>query len=200
MSAENYTIQDDDNLIKRSQQGDLKAFEWLVREYEKKMLNIAFRLMGNYEEACDVVQEAFVLAYRNIKGFRGVSKFSTWLSAIVVNSSKKRLVQIKTKRYYESISVDEPTPSGRAREYGDEKPSAAEIIEKREVMERIEGCLRRLDAEFREVVVLRDVEGERYEEISEMLKLPEGTVKSRLFRARAILKNCLKRYVVGGII
>ena len=77
-----------------SQQGDLSAFEALVAKYQKRMLNIAFRIIGEYDDACEVAQDAFVSAYRNLNGFRAEAKFSTWLTAITVNLSKNRLKRV----------------------------------------------------------------------------------------------------------
>jgi len=106
------TIDEDFRLISLCQKGDLVAFEELVRRHDKEMLNIAYRMIGNYEEACDVVQDGFVSAYKNIKSFKGMSKFSTWLYTIVINLSKKRLKQLKTQRFREPVSIDEPINTG----------------------------------------------------------------------------------------
>ena len=195
---ENYHIitDEDSRLVSLCQKGDLGAFEELVRRHEKKILNIAYRMIGNYEEACDVVQDAFVSAYKNIKSFKGISKFSTWLYTIVINLSKKRLKQLKTQRFREPVSIDEPINKGDDQMIVDPPSSGPlpdEILEKESIQEKVRLCLDRLYNELREVVVLRDVQGFSYEDISSILKIAEGTVKSRLFRGRVLLKNCLKR-------
>ena len=199
MREKDHIITDEDSrLVSLCQKGDLGAFEELVRRHEKKILNIAYRMIGNYEEACDVVQDAFVSAYKNIKSFKGMSKFSTWLSTIVINLSKKRLNQLRTQRFREPLSVNEHISIGDDQmilEPPSSDPLPDEILEKENIQEKLQLCLDRLDNEFREVVVLREMQGFSYEDISSMLKIAEGTVKSRLFRARVLLKNCLKRFI-----
>ena len=95
-------------LVASSQQGDLSAFEVLVARHQKRMLNIAFRIIGEYDDACEVVQDVFVSAYRNIKGFRQEAKFSTWLTAITVNLSKNRLKRLKIQQARVPVSLDAP--------------------------------------------------------------------------------------------
>jgi RNA polymerase sigma-70 factor, ECF subfamily len=127
-----------------------------------------------------------------------MSKFSTWLCAIIINLSKKRLKQLKTQHFREPVSVDEPARAGDDRMIIDPLSNnvpADEVLEKEEIQKKVRLCLDRLENEFREVVVLRDLQGFSYEEISDMLKIPEGTVKSKLFRGRVLVKNCLKRFM-----
>jgi RNA polymerase sigma-70 factor (ECF subfamily) len=194
-----HIITDEDfRLVALCQKGDLEAFEELVRRHQKKTLTIAYRMIGNYEEACDVVQDAFISAYKNVKTFKGMSRFSTWLFTIVINLSKKRLKQLRTRRFREPVSVHEPINTGDGLMTADppsSNPLPDEILEKEEIQKRLQFCLDRLADTFREVVVLRDVKGFSYEDISSMLKIAEGTVKSRLFRARVLLKNCLKKFI-----
>jgi len=176
------------------QKGDTEAFAVLVERHQKKMLNIAYRMTGSYEDACDVVQEAFLSAYRSLKTFRRESRFSTWLYRIAVNHTKNRVQQVKARARHESPAVDDPpaTEGGRSICWmpSDEVP-LIEQIEKREINERVQECISSLDDEHREVLVLRDIQGFSYDEIRDILKIPDGTVKSRLFRARTALKDCL---------
>jgi RNA polymerase sigma-70 factor (ECF subfamily) len=177
------------------QAGDVDAFEALVKRHQKRMLNIAYRIIGNYDEACEIVQDAFIAAYKSITSFQRKAKFATWLYAIVINHSRNRLKQLKTRHYREGCSIDEPimTPDGEIK--GDppaNAPSALERLEERDIQQQVQGCIKALDAEFKEVLVLRDIQGFSYEEISTMLKIPEGTVKSRLFRAREAMRDCLR--------
>jgi RNA polymerase sigma-70 factor, ECF subfamily len=181
--------------------GDTDAFEILVERHQKRMLNLAYRIMGDYDEACDVVQEAFFSAYRSIRSFRGESKFSTWLYGIVVNHARNRIKQAESRLRHETRSIDDPIEMKNgsvSRQVSDCGETAAEELEKREVQMKVQECIGFLDGEHREVLVLRDIQGFSYEEIGDMLKLPEGTVKSRLFRARATLKDCLVR-VLGDL-
>ena len=183
------------------QKGDTDAFDVLVERHQKKMLNIAYRMMGDYDEACDVTQEAFLAAYKSIKKFKAEAKFSTWLYRIVVNYSKNRLKQLRNITQREGVSIDD---SGEMKIEGvmgqssanDANPGAQ--MEKREREAQVQKCITSLDEEYREVLVLRDIQGFSYEEIKDILKIPEGTVKSRLSRARNALKDCLVK-VIGDL-
>ena len=190
------TADEDTEMVSLSKKGDTDAFEVLVNKYQKKMLNIAYRMIGDYDDACEIVQDAFVSAFKNMKHFREEAKFTTWLYTIVVNLSKNRLKQLTVKRQREELTLDSPMNSDDRqlkRDPVSDEPSVLENIEKRETQKVVQGCINSLDYEFREVIVLRDIQGFSYEELSDMLKMKEGTVKSRLFRAREALKNCLKR-------
>jgi RNA polymerase sigma-70 factor (ECF subfamily) len=202
MREEKQKTRDEDyELVSFCKKGDVDAFEVLVKKHQRRMLNIAYRMIGNYEEACEIVQDAFVSAYRNLKGFKGKSKFSTWLYTIVMNLSKNRLKQLKTQLHREKFSIDNPilTNDGQIKvEPASSEPSALEKLEKREVQQKVQECINSLDDEFREVLILRDIQGFSYGEISDLLKAPEGTVKSRLFRAREAIKDCLKN-VIGDL-
>jgi len=199
---QNRTLKDGDcELVSSCQKGDTDAFEVLVKRYQKKMLNIAYRMTGDYEEACEIVQEAFLSAYRAIKKFRGDAKFSTWLTGIVMNHSKNCLKQMKARSHHEGLSIDETleTEDGQlAHEPQSHEAPIIEQLEKKEIQERVQACINSLDEEHREVLVLRDIQGFSYDEIRDILKIPDGTVKSRLFRARDALKDCLKE-VLGDL-
>ncbi len=176
------------------QKGDTNAFEVLVERHQKRMLNLAYRIVGDYDEACDVVQEAFLSAYSALRSFRREAKFSTWLYGIVVNQARNRIRQAEGRSRHESRSLDDPIEvkdGNRQRELPDCGESADEQLEKKEIEARVQMCIRTLETEYREVLVLRDIQGFSYEEICSMLNLPEGTVKARLFRARSALKDCL---------
>jgi RNA polymerase sigma-70 factor (ECF subfamily) len=195
-------VEDEDHgAVSLCQQGSLDAFEGLVMKYQKRMLNIAFRMIGSYEDSCEVVQDAFLSAYRNLHSFKGISRFSTWLCAIVINLSKNRMQQMKTVFQHESYSLDDPveTENGHiTREVSSEDASILEKLEKEEVRKRVQDCIAALESEFREIIVLRDMQEFSYGEISDILKIPEGTVKSRLFRARNAVRDCLKK-VMGEL-
>ena len=195
------TLDDDTALVAASQQGDLDAFERLVARHQKRMLNVSFRLINDYDEACEVVQDGFLSAYKHIRAFRGEAKFTTWLTSIIVNLSKNRLKQMRARTGHEAFSLDDPieTDDGRmpvALPSG--APSALDRLETRDVQIRVQDCIKSLDQDFREVLVLRDMQDFSYQEIGNMLKVREGTVKSRLFRAREMVKDCLKR-VIGRL-
>jgi len=190
--------EEDGRYVALCNKGDPEAFEELVRRHQKKMLNVAYRMLGNYDEACEVVQDAFVSAYTHIADFEGRSGFSTWLCSIVINLSKNRLKQLKSRLNLEPVSIDDPvsTEEGFLRiEPASGAQSPLEELEKKELQSRVQGCINRLEADFRAVLVLRDIEGFSYDEIGDALKIPSGTVKSRLFRARDTVRDCLKNAV-----
>jgi RNA polymerase sigma-70 factor, ECF subfamily len=193
---EKTAVDEDQELVRRSQRGDLRAFEGLVGRHQKKMINLAFRMTGDYEEACDLVQEAFLAAHRAMRKFRGEARFSSWLYSIVLNQTRNRLKQIQSRRRFHPVSLDDPRQSGSgsvALDPPSPEASALEKMEKKEIEAQVQECIDRLDQEFREPLVLRDILGYAYEEIERLLQVPGGTVKSRLFRARADMKDCLKK-------
>jgi len=188
------TDDEDVKAVLLCQKGDSEAFEVLVERHQKRMLNVAYRMLGDYDEACDVVQEAFLAAYRAIGKFRREAKFSTWLFGIVVNHARNRIRQVEGRSRHEARSIDDPVESNEGslpRELPDCGESAVERLEKKEIEARVQECIGTLEADQREVLILRDIQGFSYEEIGGLLKLADGTVKSRLFRARAALKDCL---------
>lgn len=183
-------------LVLSSQKGDLAAFESLVVRHQKRMLNIAFRLINDYDEACEVVQDAFVSAYKNIRTFRGDSKFTTWLTTITLNLSKNRLKQMRSRQSRVSYTLDDPLwadDSEVTRDPPSREPSVLDRLEKQDVQGKVQDCIKALEPEYREVLVLRDMQDFSYGDIGGMLNMREGTVKSRLFRARAAIKDCLKK-------
>ncbi len=191
-------IADEDyEIVCLCQKGDVDAFGSLVEKYQKKMVNIAFRIIGDYEAASEVVQDSFVSAYKAIRKFRGEARFSTWLYRIVINASRNRMKRLKTRLQREGVSIEgsRDAEGGRGIDPPDPGPSVLEQVEKREVESKVQACISALDDEYREVLVLRDIQGFSYDEISDILKVPGGTVKSRLFRAREALKDGLKEMI-----
>ena len=192
----NSSSDEDAALVSSWRRGDLSCFEALVRKHQKRLLNIAFRITGVYEDACEVTQDAFVAAFRGIDSFRGEARFSTWLTTIALNLSRNRLQLLQSKLRNEAYSLDGPA-SGEdcpmVHEPPSLAPSALERLERLDLREKLQGCIKALSAEFREAIVLRDLQEFSYEEMSAIIRVREGTVKSRLFRAREMVKDCLKR-------
>lgn len=183
------------------QNGDTEAFEVLVERHQKKMLNIAFRMMGDYYEACDVTQDAFVAAFKSIKKFKAEAKFSTWLYRIIINYSKNRLKELRGITKREGVSFDESEEikiEGMLNQSLIHENNPGIYMEKREREFHVQKCIKSLDNEYKEVLVLRDIQGFSYEEIGNILKIEDGTVKSRLSRARNALKDCLSK-VIGDL-
>jgi len=187
---------DDLDRVAAAQDGDLDAFEYLVRKHQKRMLNIAFRITGDEDDAVEVVQDAFVSAHRHLKGFRKEAKFSTWLTSITVNLSRNRLKQTAARRARVPVSLDAPIPVGDGDLLPDppsREPSVLDRLARQDVSTAVRNCIGALEQEFREVIVLRDMQELAYEEVAAALQLAIGTVKSRLFRAREAVRECLKR-------
>jgi len=187
---------DDQELVALCRKGDVAAFEILVRNYQKKMFNIAFRITGSIEDASEIVQDAFFAAHKNLKNFEQKSRFSTWLYSITVNTAKNRLKQNLARKTHEPHSSDDRLHSDSSTkriEPASDDPSALDLLMKKDRQKSVQECLNRLEQDYREVIVLRDIQGFAYTEIADMLSLAEGTVKSRLFRARDAVKDCLKK-------
>ncbi len=185
---------DENELIRRCQKGDLAAFDDLVRVYEKKVYNLAYRMSGNHEDANDLSQEAFLRVFQSLKDFRGQSSFSTWLYRVVSNVCLDELRQ-RGRRL--TVSIDEPVSSDKGetmqRQLADNAPPPDELAERREVREVVQAAIGELSEEYRVVIVLRDLRDLSYQEIAEVLDCSLGTVKSRLNRARLALKEKLSQ-------
>jgi RNA polymerase sigma-70 factor, ECF subfamily len=194
-SSRDHGVREDDLVfITQCRKGDVDAFQMLVERYQKRMLNTAYRMLDDYEEACEIVQESFLSAYKALPHFRGDATFSSWITTIVMNHSRNRLKQKKIRRRHEFVYLDAPveTEDGAVPvEIPSQDCSAHEILAKRELERRVQDCINALDNEHKDVVILRDMQGFSYDEISSMLNLADGTVKSRLFRARNSLRDCL---------
>lgn len=185
----------DADVVLRVREGDIEAFGDIVRRYEKKMLNIAYRVLGDYEESLEAVQDAFISAFKNIKRYQGRAKFSTWLYTIMLNTARNYHKKLRNRTYHEKFTVDSGAgdcEGSMSREPASEGLTVLERLEKSERDKVVHDCMNSLSPEFREVAVLRDIQGFSYTEIGDMLSIAEGTVKSRLSRARDAIKNCLK--------
>lgn len=186
---------DDALLIKAFQKGDKKTFDELVIRHKDRIFNLCYRFLGDYEEANDSAQEAFVKAYGSLNRFRLESTFSTWLYRIAVNVCKNKLGSSAYKAKRKTVSLDNPGIPSDERvpmEFPNGAPSPLARMEEKEKRAFIQRALDTLPAEFRVVVTLRDVEGLSYEDIAEVTGLNLGTVKSRIARARADLRTKLR--------
>ncbi|MGI5920739.1 MAG: RNA polymerase sigma factor [Syntrophomonadaceae bacterium] len=183
----------DVELVKRSLDADARAFEELVSRYQNKVYALAFRYMGNEDDAYDMAQESFIKAYRSLRSFKGDSNFGTWIYRITTNVCLDELR--RRKRRLLPLSLDEPlaTKDGDTvdKEVADPNPTADVIYERKETSQYIHNILSQIKIEHRAVIVLRDMMDLTYEEIAEILNCSVGTVKSRLSRARNILRKKL---------
>lgn len=176
-------------LVERSRQGDMEAFGALVAETETYVYNLAYRILGNAQEAEDMTQDVFVRVWRALPEFRADSKFTTWLYRIVVNTSLNRRRQLRAE--LQTVDRDDALDGlALPREASGADPSAAAID--RETIAALWAAVERLSAKYRLVIALFYQEGLSYEEIAELLALPLGTVKSHLSRARRALAKVLR--------
>jgi RNA polymerase sigma-70 factor (ECF subfamily) len=174
-------------LIRRAQQGDTQAFGALVERYQRRVVGVAQAVVHNPDDALELAQETFVRAYENIGKFESRSSFSTWLYRIAANLAidfRRREGRHVVLRGEDAESEIERIPSGR----GDSFQETA----RGELHQRLTAALGQLTAEHRAVILLREVEGLSYDEISETLDVPRGTVMSRLHYARSRLRSILK--------
>lgn len=178
-------------LIERCKRGDLGAFNDLVRKYEKQVYNFAYRLTGNYDDANDVAQDAFLRVFNAIGTFRGDSSFSTWLFRITTNVF---LDERKKAKSHPQTSLDEYLELGEssvARQIEDPSPTPEAVLEESERAQLLQKAVGDLPEYQRAMVTLYHTQQKSYEEIAEIMDLPIGTVKSRLNRARLALKEKL---------
>jgi RNA polymerase sigma-70 factor (ECF subfamily) len=175
----------DSCLIERTLAGEPAAFGELVVRYQDRLFNSLVRLLGSAEDARDAVQEAFVQAFVKLDSFRGSSAFYTWLYRIAFNQAMSH-----ARRQRPTRSLDEEQ-SERGREPVDGQPAPDARLQLGERARQVQRALAELSAEYREVIVLREMDGCKYEQIAEILELPVGTVRSRLFRARLELRDRL---------
>lgn len=173
------------------QRGETDAFEILVRRHEKTIFNLVYRMLGDYDDAAEVSQEVFLSAYRAIGQFRGDANFSTWLYRIALNHATTRRRNLHS-RQQKNLPLDDLEP------LKDPQPGPVETLEKKEIRERVQLALNRLEPDDATVILLRDLQDISYEEVARMLEIPVGTVKSRLHRARQALKSQLATYFCAG--
>lgn len=177
-------------IVRKVLGGDANAFETLVLEYEKNVYNIALRMTGNSEDAADMTQEAFIKAYNSLQSFRGDSKFSVWLYRIVSNVCLDFL-RSKNRRPTVSLSVEDDDGEDTQLDVADESQSPELLLDRKLTRESVRRGLDSLPPDYRQILLLREIQGLRYDEIAQALGLEVGTVKSRIFRARKRLCNFL---------
>ncbi len=185
-------------LVQEARGGSMDAFDELIRLFQGRIYNLAFRMVHNREDASDLTQEIFVKFHRSLGKFRGQSRFSTWLYAVAANHCRTGLRKSRRIGFFESRSLDEPLDAaeGDARhaiDPVDPGASPATALEHRELGDRIGAVVAGLPEDLRTVLVLRDMQGLDYEEIARVLDCELGTVKSRLWRARFRVKDGLEQ-------
>src|SRR5271155_3469324 len=187
-------VSDEMALVQSAKGGDVSAFEELVRRYDRNVFRIAQHITQNREDAEDVVQDAFLKAYGNLKQFQGQSKFYTWLVRIAVNEA---LMKLRRRRPERTVSLDQEVRTeedSMPREVADWSPNPEQQYSQAELRDILGKTIQGLPSGFRTVFILRDVEGLSTEETAEALELSIPAVKSRLLRARLQLRERLSRF------
>jgi RNA polymerase sigma-70 factor, ECF subfamily len=185
----------DIELIRAVQAGDMAAFDELVLKHKNRLFNLVYWFLGDYQDANDCAQETFIKVFKSIKNFRFESAFSTWLYRIAVNTCKNKLKSSAYRWKKKTVSLETSNSSKNGNplsEIVNGSPTPVMALEKKERMIRIQKAINSLPEEQNQVVVLRDIQGLSYQDISDITGLNLGTVKSRLARGRLGLKNKLK--------
>ncbi len=185
----------DQLLVERVQAGDQQAFNLLVAKYQRRLLRLVARLVHDPAEAEDVVQETFIKAYRALRHFRGESAFYTWLYRIGINTAKNFLVT-QGRRAPTSTEADAEKAEGfddadNLRDIN----TPESVLASKQIAFTVNAAMEALPLELRTAIVLREIEGLSYEEISEAMSCPIGTVRSRIFRAREVIAEKLRPYL-----
>jgi RNA polymerase sigma-70 factor (ECF subfamily) len=179
----------DAELVARWRMGDTSAFEKLVHRHERRVFSLVYRMLGSREEAEDVAQEAFLALHRHGHRFRGEARFSTFVYRVAANAALNRRRTLGRRRAREEALV-------RRQDAGDDLPVAPRDPEDAasggELQEQVQAALQSLPPDLRMAIVLYDIEGQSYADIARALRIPEGTVKSRIHRARTALRDRLR--------
>jgi RNA polymerase sigma-70 factor (ECF subfamily) len=173
------TLDDDFSLIKRFNDGEKEIFRFLVNRHKEKVRNIIFITLSEIDAIDDIAQEVFITVFKNLKKFRYESQFTTWLYRITINKCKDYLRKKRVRRIFSPVDEDYDF-------------SSTEIDENNDVRAIVRTAINKLPDKLRIPMILRDLEGLSYQEISETLELDLGTVKSRIFRARESLRKNLE--------
>ena len=180
-------------LIEESRKGNVDAFEELIRDYKKSAYNIALRVLRNVEDAEDASQEALIKIFKSINNFNMESTFKVWMYRIVVNTC----IDFRRKKYINTVSIDETIDLGSGREIqreiADDSYNPDALIDRNFNTQLVNDAINKMEDDFKTIIILRDIKGFSYDEISEILSCNLGTVKSRLSRARKNLKELLEK-------
>jgi len=181
----------DAELVARVQRGDKRAFDLLVLKYQRKVANLVYRYVRDQHEALDVTQEAFIKAYRALADFRGESAFYTWLYRIAINTAKNYLVAQSRRPPNEDVEAE----TAEQLEVGSrlqERATPENYLLQEEIANTVRQAIDDLPEDLRTAIILRELEGLSYEEIATTMGCPIGTVRSRIFRARAAIDAALE--------
>ncbi len=182
----------DQKLVEKAQKGDKKAFGMLVEKYQRRLTRLLSRMVRDQSEIEDIVQDSFIKAYRAINNFRGDSAFYTWLYRIGINTAKNHLVKLgKRPKAMNEVEIEEienfeDAPDLRSQDTPESSMMSSQIVT------AVNQTIESLPGELKQAISYREMDGLSYEEISEIMKCPIGTVRSRIFRAREAIAEKLK--------
>lgn len=182
-------------LVERVQQGDVAAYDYLVRKYRERLFSVVYNLTSNREDANDLTQEAFIKAFSSIKRFRGQSSFFTWLYRIAVNTTLSQLKKNRVRRVFSLESLTEDGKAADILEDLSEQTRTEKGALLSELQEQLNEALQKLSPKHRTVVVLFEIEGLSHQQISEIVGCSVGTVRSRLHYAKQQLQAYLQDYL-----
>ena len=186
----------DEELVARASAGDLESFNQLVTRWERPIYALAYRTLGREEDARDVVQEAFLRAYRGLRGFKGQAKFSSWLYRITLNLCRD---WIRRERRTPLVQVAEGTdPVDLADERVAPSESVEDLVARRELSQAVAQAMAELPEEQRTAILLKEYHGLTFQEIADMQDCPLSTVKTRLYQGLTVLRRQLERAGVAG--
>src|SRR5712691_3678873 len=188
-AVSSWSEQDDAQLVAASKGGNQDAFALLVQRYQRRIFNLIYRMLQQYEEANEITQETFLAAWLGLPSFRGDARFSTWLYRIAYNCSLKQLEQRKREK-----ALQEAMQAEHTLQHTNNSDRIDAEMEAHERQTMIHTLLSNLPAKYRIVLVLRHLQEMTYEEIAEALTMPIGTIKTHLFRARNLLKERLEAF------
>lgn len=183
-----------EDLMEQFQAGYEQAFNELVGRFQDRLHNFLYRYTHDHQDCEDLVQETFLRVYRSRHSYERIAKFSTWMYTIALNLAKS-LYKKKQRMTTVTIHKDESDPEDRPLKLEDTNILPDDSLHEKMCMDHLEKALKELNDDFREVVVLRDIQQLAYDEIAEITDLPMGTVKSRINRGRAELQDLLEQYV-----
>ncbi|MCP4727244.1 MAG: sigma-70 family RNA polymerase sigma factor [bacterium] len=182
----------DEHLIEKFKEGDIYAYNELVRRYKDQLVNFAYRFLGDKDDAEDIVQETFLRVYRKKDAYKSVAKFSTWIYTITGNLAKTELRRRKRRKI---LSLSNIGYEDKDFDLKDTESGPEEKVDKVISNRIIQDAIQSLPEKFKEVIIFRDIQELSYEEISSIVKIPLGTVKSRVNRGRLKLKEKLSEYL-----
>jgi RNA polymerase sigma-70 factor (ECF subfamily) len=187
----------DEELVARTQAGDPRAFDDLVRKYSSRLYGLVYHMTSNHEDTHDLMQDIFAKAYRSIRGFRGKSSFYTWLHTIATNMTINFLKK-RSRNFHMSLDdVDSGVHHDQEFIEITSGPDARREVNLKELQQRLNEAMMKLSNEHRAVVTMFDIQGMPHAEISKILGISEGTVRSRLFYAHRQLQNYLQEFLAN---